>query len=150
MFKKISDKSAWNAQQIGAFLDDAQIPLRLSCIDADGFPAICSLWFMHVEGALLLATHQSAYVVRLLEQNPRVAFEVAVNDYPYRGVRGKATALLEREGAAEVLPRLIEKYLGDSNKQLASWLLGRVDEEYVIRLEPTLITAWDYGARMTP
>lgn len=29
-------------------------------------------------------------------------------------------------------------------------LLGRADQEFVVRLDPVWITAWDYAARMNP
>ena len=83
-----------------------------------------------------------------LEKNNRCAFEVAPNDPPYRGVRGKAVATLTREGASDVLDHLIERYLGSTNTSLANWLRSRVDEEYVIELQPHTISSWDYGGRM--
>jgi hypothetical protein len=142
--------SAWDADRIQHFLAGAAIPLRLASNAGHGFPVLNSLWFEYRDASLWCATHSSSAIVRFLGRDPRCAFEIAPNEPPYHGVRGQANAELSRAGAVELLSRLIARYLGDSNPSLAAWLLGRADEEYVIRLRPTWLTAWDYSARMRP
>ena len=140
--------SDWSAVQIEEFLEQARIPMRLACVGKDDFPIVASLWFCYRDGELWSATHQSAHLVKQLREHSRVGFEIATNEYPYRGVRGKAVATLVREGAEEVLRDLIARYLGDSNRELADWLLSRADEEYLIRLTPKRFNAWDFSDRM--
>jgi hypothetical protein len=89
-------------------------------------------------------------VLGFLQADARCAFEVAPNEPPYCGVRGQAKAELSKDGAGELLERLIARYLGDSNPGLANWLMSRVEDEWVIRLEPIWFSAWDYRARMAP
>lgn len=146
----IRSTSAWDQQQIDAFLSGSRIPLRLACNAGQGFPLLNSLWFEQRDGSLWCATHASSAIVPFLQRDPRCAFEIALNDPPYCGVRGQARALLTRDGAGELLQRLIERYLGDSNPALAAWLMSRADDEYAIRLDPTWLTAWDYRPRMQP
>ncbi len=147
---RIRSTSAWDQRQIDAFLCDSHIPLRLACNAGQGFPLLNSLWFEYHDGGLWCATHASSAIVPFLQRDPRCAFEIALNDPPYCGVRGQARAALTREGAAALLQRLIERYLGDSNPALADWLMSRADDEYAIRLDATWITAWDYRPRMQP
>lgn len=147
---RIRSTSAWDQRQIDAFLCDSHIPLRLACNAGQGFPLLNSLWFEYHDGGLWCATHASSAIVPFLQRDPRCAFEIALNDPPYCGVRGQARAALTREGAAALLQRLIERYLGDSNPTLADWLMSRADDEYAIRLDATWITAWDYRPRMQP
>jgi hypothetical protein len=40
------------------------------------------------------------------------------------------------------------RYLGKRESRLAQWLLGRADEEYVVRIAPSWITSWDFSERM--
>lgn len=141
-------KSAWNHDEISDYLDKAAIPLRLACQDDAGFPLICSLWFMPSAGKLLCATHENSRVAKLLLLNPKVAFEIAPNEQPYSGVRGKGVAKLTRHNAKGVLKNLIARYLDHHNEPLATWLLTRVKREYVIEIDIVKITSWDYSDRM--
>jgi uncharacterized protein YhbP (UPF0306 family) len=146
---KIPSSSAWSLPQISQFLSEQVIPIRLAVHD-DGYPLICSVWFMWdaEAGELLCASHEGSYLVSRLQKNARIGFEVAPETPPYKGVRGKANVSLVREGVADVLPGLIDRYLADRNDSLAKWLLSRVDEEYLLRIKPGWITSWDYSARM--
>ena len=142
--------SAWDAAAVTAFLARSRTPMRLAANAASGFPQLASVWFEYAGGSLWCAMHEGSAMAPLLAHDPRCAFEIATNDPPYHGVRGQAQATLLREGASPLLTRLISRYLGDSNPRLAAWLLGRADQEFVVRLDPVWITAWDYAARMNP
>jgi hypothetical protein len=109
---------------------------------------MCSLWFLFDDGRLLAASHAKALLTRLLQNDGRCAFEIATNTEPYRGVRGQGRVRLIAGSAAEVLPRLIDRYIGDRHQRLQKWLLGRLDEEYTLSIEPEWVSAWDYSGRM--
>ena len=145
---KVNPKSAWSKDEIFAYLDRADTPIRISCNDSDGYPVICSVWFVHRDGALWAASHRSSYIIKALRQNPRIGFEVATNDYPYHGVRGKADITLLEQDSENILEQVIEKYLQGSNTKLAEWLLSRKQDEYAIKIDPIAINAWDYSQRM--
>ncbi len=142
--------SAWNSRQVESFLNDTRVPMRIACVAGDGYPAVCSLWFFYEDGHLWAATHRNAYIVRLLRKNARVGFEIATNEVPYRGVRGKADVSLHQGEGGPVLARLIDRYLSGTNPQLADWLMSRADEEYALCLSPVTVNSWDYSGRMSP
>lgn len=131
-----------------AFLREQRSPLRLAVIDKDGFPIACSLWYILDGEDILCASHASAKIIRVLKDNPHCAFDVSVNELPYRGVRGKALATLTKDRDGLVLTKLIDRYIGDSQPSLKRWLLSRSAEEYAIRLTPKTLSSWDYGQRM--
>ncbi|WP_373097072.1 pyridoxamine 5'-phosphate oxidase family protein [Zhongshania sp.] len=131
-----------------AFLNNNLIPVRLAAIDKDGFPVICSLWFIYQDGELLCASHASAKIIRVLKENPHCAFEVSINSVPYKGVRGKAIANLKSDADGAVLSQLIARYLGDSQPKLSKWLLSRRKDEYAIHLKITSQSSWDFSERM--
>jgi len=146
----IRSSSAWDAEQINHFLADTVIPIRLACIDRDGEPLICSLWYLYADGALWCATQQSASVIALLEANPRCGFEVAPETMPYRGVRGQGRVSLSAADGPATLLRLIERYLGTRDSGFAKWLIERSSTEVAIRIEIAWLTSWDFSQRMKP
>ena len=144
----IRSTSAWDEQQINRFLAETVIPIRLACIDGDGEPLICSLWYLYADGALWCATQQAASVVAFLQADPRCGFEVAPESMPYRGVRGQGRISLSAVQGPDILLRLIDRYLGNRDAALARWLMRRSATEVAIRLEAHWMTAWDFGKRM--
>ena len=141
-------KGPWSTDQIHDFLRNVRIPLRIACNGASGSPVLASLWFVPEDGKLWCATQRASSVVSLLSRDPHCAFEVSVETPPYRGVRGTGVATLHDDRGEEILRVLIERYLGDTDSKLASFLLARVDQETAIAIEPQTLVSWDYQERM--
>ena len=136
----------WSANQIDAHLRSATIPIRLA--SSGTFPLVQSLWFTFDGTALWCATPRDSVLSKRLSRANGIGFEVAADTPPYFGVRGTGRAQLLPADAATVLPRLIDKYLGDQTAPLAKWLLSRLDEEVAIRIDSLALSSWDYSARM--
>lgn len=136
----------WDRSQIEAFLDDTVIPIRIASAGRTS-PLVQSLWFLHDEDSLWCCTQAEALLTRRLTSNPRCGFEVSGDLPPYRGVRGTAKAEILPARAADMLPRLIERY--DAPGSLADWLLSRLDREVAIRLHSLRVTSLDFTQRMT-
>lgn len=145
---KLNKKSQWQEDQITAFLETAGFPIRLSFLNQANEPKICSLWFQYSDGAIWSASHKNSFLIKQLQNNQTVAFEVSTNEYPYKGVRGTAEVALSMSNADKVLDSLIKKYLGNGNSSLATWLMSRSDDEFVIKMTPTKVNAWDFSDRM--
>ena len=146
---QISEDSPWSRDEVDGHLDGFEAPLRLSATDGQGYPRVCSLWFRRDGDQLLCATQEDAWIAQALTRDPRCGFELAPNEPPYYGVRGTGRARVTREGGAEELERLIDRYLGDRDSSLAKWLLSRADREVLIAIEVLGVSAWDYRERMT-
>jgi len=136
----------WSAEQITDFLRETAIPLRLASSGA--YPIVQSLWFVHQDDALWCATQSDSVLVRRLRASDRCGFEVSADTPPYRGVRGTGHGTVLPGAAAEILPRLIDRYLGPESTPLATWLLSRLDREVAVRVDGLVVTTWDYSARM--
>lgn len=141
-------KGPWSENQVTSFLEQSTFPLRLACVDPDGFPVVVSVWYLLERGSLLCVSHQKSHLVRLLRATHKVGFEVAPNEPPYHGVRGQGCATLTPLGEHDTLDRLLQRYLGNTESTLAQWLLSRRTEEVLIAIEPTQIFSWDYRQRM--
>ena len=143
----LSKKSAWDQRELQEFLGSSKIPIRVSVLD-DEYPLICSVWFEYVDGKLIIVSHEESKLAKTLLRQRKCGFEIATNDPPYRGVRGKANVVGELGASEDILRRVIQRYLGGTNQKLASWLLSRVEREVKFTLHPTWVTSWDYGERM--
>jgi nitroimidazol reductase NimA-like FMN-containing flavoprotein (pyridoxamine 5'-phosphate oxidase superfamily) len=138
----------WSRAQMTAFLEDATIPIRLSCHTPSGGLWMLSLWYRYRDGRFEMATGANADVVRYLRKDDGVAFEVSTNEVPYRGVRGAGEASIEADEEKTVLRSLIERYLGGTESRLARSLLSTDREEVRIVVEPTRLYTWDFSERM--
>ena len=84
----------------------------------------------------------------LARREPRCGFELARDAPPYQGVRARGMARLEKARGAEILGRLLDRYLGSRETPLARWLVSRAAQEVAIRIEPERLTSWDFTERM--
>jgi nitroimidazol reductase NimA-like FMN-containing flavoprotein (pyridoxamine 5'-phosphate oxidase superfamily) len=138
----------WDGKRIYDFLRAARLPVRLGCASESGWPVVLSLWFVWEQGALWCASPSRARVVSYLARDSRCAFQVAGDEPPYRGVRGQARASVEPAHGPRVLRVLVERYLGESRPQFASWLMARDADEVALRIEPVRMSSWDFSDRM--
>jgi len=138
----------WDRSQISEFLDATVIPIRIASAGRTS-PLVQSLWFRHDGDSLWCCTQADAVLTRRLTSDPRCGFEVSGDHPPYRGVRGSAQAEILGARAADILPGLIDRYLGDAPGPLADWLLSRLDREVAIRLHSLRVTSFDFSTRMS-
>ena len=142
-------------EQYAAFLNSAQVPLRLSVV-IDETPLIVPLWFVYQDGALWCACQRDSYLVRSLAEQEAgtrkdlvCGFDVSTNTAPYQGVAGKAHLSLHMNRGSDRLRLLIEKYLQDPRSSFAEWLLARAEDEVALCLRPIKVRAWDFTKRMS-
>ncbi len=140
-------KGPWNSDQITTFLRDTTIPIRVSSMGSAG-PIVQSLWFIYSDNALWCATQATSVLAKRLAADNRIGFEVAADTPPYRGVRGTGRATLHPELAEKVLRQLIARYQGESETDLSSWLLSRLDKEVAVRIDALSLATWDFSGRM--
>ena len=136
------------AEEIARYLSEIKIPIRLACITDAGWPLVTSLWFVFMNGKLYCATQRRAKVIEFLSQNPRCGFEIASDQPPYRGVRGKGRVKLSEDMGPKVLRILMDKYQIRKDSTLGQFLLSNSNNEIAIDIEPIRIFTWDYSDRM--
>ena len=130
------------------FLEKLNIPIRIACNTTAGWPVVVSLWFLYEDGILYCATQSKAKIVEYLKNEPRCGFEIAEDRPPYCGIRGQATARIDVALGSEILEKLLVRYLGNKDNDLAKKLLAKRESEVAILLEPQQIFTWDFSKRM--
>lgn len=138
---------SWSGREIEAFLTQTLLPMRLSVSTSSG-PLIVPLWFEYSEGHLISFSPVDSLLVSSLQRQAEVAFDVSTNDLPYQGVRGRGLARYQVAADNGGLAHLLQRYLGGTDSQLASWLLNRQHPEALIRIEISWLTSWDFTGRM--
>ena len=136
-------------REVDAFLDAAVIPMRLAAVGPTGWPLIVSLWFLRHGDEILAATRPSSTLVAFLTQEPKCGFEIAGDEPPYKGVRGRAEVIVDDHAGGPVLEMLLTKYLGGTSSPLAKKLMGNAADEVCLRLQPRSIISWDFTRRMS-
>lgn len=135
-------------QSFEGYFSETKIPLRLACANDSGWPIVLSLWFLYEDGFLYCATPRNAIVVAYLLAEPRCSYEVAADQPPYCGVRGRALAVIDENRGLEILERLLYRYLGGTDNKLAQKLLTRSTTEVAIKLELISAYSWNFSNRM--
>lgn len=134
----------WALSRIEEHLRTSVIPIRLAT-SGRHFPLVQSLWF-HYDEALWCCTQADSVLATRLRRNPTCGFEISADAPPYRGVRGHGRATLLPDRARDILPILVDRYLGPG--PLADWLMSRLDTEVAVRIDGLVMTSWDYSGRM--
>lgn len=142
-------KGDWDLQRIEEYLNQTTYPLRFSCITSKGYPTVFSLWYIYENNKIWCAVQEDSAIANIIRANNKCGFEVGPNSSPYMGVRGKGDAALVPEKGADMLEKLIDRFLDESNSDLAGWLLSRKETETAICIEPIWLYSWDYSQRMS-
>lgn len=115
-------------------------------LSEDGLPHVTSVWFLHEDGAFLIAIPSKSAKGRNLERDPRMALmldrRVAYEETGF-SVVGHADVLTGDE-AATAVHRIHEKYLTD--EALADPAIGGIFaavDDIAIRLVPERRISWD-------
>lgn len=144
-------RGPWSEEQAEHFLRHATVPMRVAANTADGFPVIVSLWFVYRDGILHAACPPESRLLTHLRSDPRCAIEIAVNEPPYMGLRGRAIAEIVDYAGGPVLKALLHRYLGErdaAGSRLSQRLLQSADDEIALRIKPISLGSWDYTERM--
>jgi len=135
--------------ELKTYLNGNRIPMRLACATKSGLPMVVSLWYLYQDGQLFCATQKTARVISYLKNDPRCAFEIAADSPPYCGVRGQAMARIEDDMGVWVLEKLLVRYVGGLDNDLARGLLSNSHNEVAIVVDPVQTYRWDFSSRMT-
>jgi hypothetical protein len=91
--------------------------------------------------------------VQNIRRNPdKIYFSVDDENYPYKGVKGKAVARISEDiqENISIVRKVNIKYLGTLEHPLAKMIIENTTKgiEVVIEIIPKFFSAWDFGKAM--
>jgi general stress protein 26 len=134
---------------------ESKLNIQIATIDQEGYPTIQPLWFLYDKdsGKIYTATQKMTKKVQNIRRNPdKIYFSVDDENYPYKGVKGKAVARISEDiqGNISVVRKINTKYLGTLEHPLAKMIIENTTKgiEVVIEIIPKFFSAWDFGKAM--
>jgi general stress protein 26 len=130
----------------------SKLNIQIATIDEEGYPMIQPTWFLYEDdtGKLYTGTQKMTRKVQNIRRNPdRIYFSIDDENYPYKGVKGRAAARISEDIAKNlpIVEKINLKYLGTLEHPLAKMLMEntRSGTEVVIEITPKFFSAWDFG-----
>lgn len=134
---------------------ESKLNIQIATIDQEGYPTIQPLWFLYDKdsGKIYTATQKMTKKVQNIRRNPdKIYFSVDDENYPYKGVKGKAVARISEDiqENVSVVRKINTKYLGTLEHPLAKMIIENTTKgiEVVIEIIPKFFPAWDFGKAM--
>jgi general stress protein 26 len=134
---------------------ESKLNVQIATIDQEGYPTIQPLWFLYDKdsGKIYTATQKMTKKVQNIRRNPdKIYFSVDDENYPYKGVKGKAVARISEDiqENISIVRKINIKYLGTLEHPLAKMIIENTTKgiEVVIEIIPKFFSAWDFGKSM--
>lgn len=139
--------------EINDFLE-SKPNIQISTIDPEGYPYNSALMV-----PLRKITRQDIFgtqkmrrkVQNILTNHDKVYFSIDDESYQYRGVKGKAIALISEDIQKNLstIKQINMKYLGTLEHPLAKMILENTKKgtEVVIEIAPKFFSAWDFKSK---
>ncbi len=148
IYKAMQNAPGMDQAEIDTFLASSKTPLRLGTTNAKGEPNIHPVWYHYVNNKLYLMSYKDALKIRNLKHNETVYFSVDTDAMPNIGVKGKGTAIIVKDTgkALSLSEKIIAKYLGDLNNNMAKNMISEVRKgsEVLVEITPHYFSTWDY------
>jgi general stress protein 26 len=137
--------------EVNEFLE-SKLNIQIATVDQNGYPTIQPLWFVYDKesGKLYAGTQKMTKKIQNIRRNPdKIYFSVDDENYPYRGVKGKAVARISEEVQENlsIVKKINMKYLGTLDHPLAKMIIENTGNgtEVVIEIIPKFFSAWDFS-----
>lgn len=141
---------AMNEQEVINFLQ-SKLNLQLATIDENGDPNIQPVWFDYEKDSekLHVMTSKMSNKVRNISSKPNVYFSIDDENFPYKGVKGKAIARIieDHQKVVSMAEKINIKYLGTLEHPLAKMLMefAQNGTEILLEISPKFFSTWDFA-----
>jgi hypothetical protein len=125
------------------------IPARLAYIWHDGTPRVVPMWFHWTGEEFLMGAPPNSPKMKVLTDNPDVAFSIDRNEWPYlvMSVRGTAT-IREVDGRFPEYEAMALRYLGAEGGQQFLGLQNQTFKRWTrIAIHPERVSILDFQTR---
>lgn len=141
---------AMNEQEVINFLQ-SKLNLQLATIDENGDPNIQPVWFDYEKDSekLHIMTSKMSNKVRNIRSKSNVYFSIDDENFPYKGVKGKAIARIieDHQKVVSMAEKINIKYLGTLEHPLAKILMefAKNGTEILLEISPKFFSTWDFA-----
>jgi general stress protein 26 len=141
---------AMNEQEVINFLQ-SKLNLQLATIDENGDPNIQPVWFDYEKDSekLHIMTSKMSNKVRNIRSKSNVYFSIDDENFPYKGVKGKAIARIieDHQKVVSMAEKINIKYLGTLEHPLAKMLMefAQNGTEILLEISPKFFSTWDFA-----
>jgi general stress protein 26 len=141
---------AMNEQEIINFLQ-SKLNLQLATIDENGDPNIQPVSFDYEKDSekLHVMTSKMSNKVRNIRSKSNVYFSIDDENFPYKGVKGKAIARIieDHQKVVSMAEKINIKYLGTLEHPLAKMLMefAQNGTEILLEISPKFFSTWDFA-----
>ena len=136
-------------KEVEEFLDGGKLLIRLATINPMGDPEIQPAWYVYDRERLYLFTETNSRKVQNIRRRNSVYFTVDTEMSPYRGVKGKATAMIvdDNARALAMTEKIVRKYVGDPDGPDGKEMMDAVKKGTLVVVEiiPKFYSVWDYA-----
>jgi PPOX class probable F420-dependent enzyme len=145
-----SEVPGMTREEIERFLD-SKLNLQLATTDDHGEPNIQPVWFYYDKNGekLLMTTSKLSRKTQNLRNKPTIYFSIDDENPPYKGVKGKGSAIIVEDPNKTVShgDSISMKYLGTLDHPIAKMISegSKRGDNVVIEITPRFFSTWDYG-----
>jgi uncharacterized pyridoxamine 5'-phosphate oxidase family protein len=128
--------------------NDNDLLIRIGLIDEKGEPNVVPLayYFDELSNKIYVNTLKTTKKVLSLRKNNIIAYCIDDPKFPFKGVRGKATAKIYEDVNHNILiaKKFIMKNIGSLDNPIAKWLLTEMENgnEVILEITPRYYSTW--------
>jgi len=136
-------------QQVRDFLVSAKLNLQLGTIDEKGEPNIHPIWYIFENDKIYVVTSKKSKKAKNSLRQKLVYFSIDDESFPYKGVKGKGNVkiLEDMSSNIKIAEKIITKYMGSLENDLARWILNEIKQgnEATLEISPKFYSAWSFA-----
>lgn len=141
--------SSMTEEEVRDFLTNSKLFARLGTIDEKEDPNVHPVWYYFDNGRIYFETGKNSKKVRNIRKRNNIYFCIDETNPPYKGVRGKGTAVISEDISINVpiAEKIIIKYTGSLDNNMAKFLMDTIKrgESVIIEIIPHFYATWDHG-----
>jgi uncharacterized pyridoxamine 5'-phosphate oxidase family protein len=128
--------------------NDNDLLIRIGLIDEKGEPNVVPLayYFDELSDKIYINTLKTTKKVLGLRKNNIIAYCIDDPKFPFKGVRGKATAIIHEDvnHNIPIAKKFIMKNIGSLDNPIAKWLLTEMENgnEVILEITPRYYSTW--------
>jgi uncharacterized pyridoxamine 5'-phosphate oxidase family protein len=128
--------------------NDNDLLIRIGLIDGKGEPNVVPVayYFDELSNKIYINTLKTTKKVLSLRKNNIIAYCIDDPRFPFKGVRGKATAIIHEDvnHNIPIAKKFIMKNIGSLDNPIAKWLLTEMENgnEVILEITPRYYSTW--------